>query len=750
MSTRAHPKFSFFDYAKNYIEMFIKTLSEKNPGLVIDELKKLILPYGSSPVHQAILDAFRALHVNRAQTGIDGYGTGRAPQNSEQVVIILLTDASGVASIPPDFKVFRIPSTPYRLTNSQLLTIDIDMPNIERLCANTGGRSFSIVSVRQITTSIDYILSTIMQHKIGVRFDCLPAIQNKINIAHQFSPQIRPEVPTDKLELEPGPVTEIIMEMLAGRRDYTVWTYIEGASHGPTAPFGCLRLNTTGTGITLVLLPYNFPHFYPLVDEILKEPHLNQSQVWKQKLDSYFQTVPFYYFNQMRTTMEKLKVKAEISGSMSSMYTGQLLSTLNRLKSKAKDEWDQVGIASKLSEAKQPKMLNPSIRIERITSRSCIVGLANDDDDNEEEPLEGMDLTPIYAGDFQIPLYPPIVGEPELDTVYKTPLSSSIENMVSKLNRIQANIDLMFDPEKPTLLDMAKLGAKPRFNTLEELHNMPLKTMGEYEPYQAARSKFYGAPFKRIEEEKERTHAFGNPYKLKGMGGIDEVMDSAIVDANSKSEGKRFGENRHQGGGPPKRRRGPLGIDAFDNWRTRRSMRGSSVASDISEDISSVLSDIGSSDDVILDDMPGTSSSSSSGADRATTPVSELEGMTVKNGASIQEREKEMDSTDTLQENNFETVSKRKEDGTEQESEEQEEKLDLDPLSKQEMMTRKIRIGSIVRQPANYRAFEQIVSLTAGIALESTQILMRYAMRESQRFKIKELTKRLEDRLSAL
>uniref|UniRef100_A0A8R1IV36 VWFA domain-containing protein n=2 Tax=Caenorhabditis japonica TaxID=281687 RepID=A0A8R1IV36_CAEJA len=91
-----------FKYPEN-----VKTLSEKNPGLVIDELKKLILPYGSSPVHQAILDAFRALHVNRAQTGIDGYGTGRAPQNSEQVVIILLTDASGVASIPPDFKAYR-------------------------------------------------------------------------------------------------------------------------------------------------------------------------------------------------------------------------------------------------------------------------------------------------------------------------------------------------------------------------------------------------------------------------------------------------------------------------------------------------------------------------------------------------------------------------------------------------------------------------------------------------------------------
>lgn len=29
---------------------------------------------------------------------------------------------------------------------------------------------------------------------------------------------------------------------------------------------------------------------------------------------------------------------------------------------------------------------------------------------------------------------------------------------------------------------------------------------------------------RKIDEEKDRTHAFGNPYKLKGLGaGIDEV-----------------------------------------------------------------------------------------------------------------------------------------------------------------------------------------------------------------------------------
>ena len=40
-----------------------------------------------------------------------------------------------------------------------------------------------------------------------------------------------------------------------------------------------------------------------------------------------------------------------------------------------------------------------------------------------------------------------------------------------------------------------------------------------------ARQQFYGPPMRKIDEERDRTHAFGNPYKLKGMGaGIDEVL----------------------------------------------------------------------------------------------------------------------------------------------------------------------------------------------------------------------------------
>ncbi|KAF1758714.1 hypothetical protein GCK72_015174 [Caenorhabditis remanei] len=865
MSTRSHPQFSFFDLAKNYIETFIKVrtrhdsriaigrendryflmttqtrypenvkvVSEKLGGIVVDELKKLTLPYGSAQLHHTILDAFRVLHVNRAQTGIDGVGTGRAIQNTEQVVMILLTDGSGISGIPIDFRlffdppflgsemtkeafrwdqklytvVFRIPSTPYRPTQSQLTTIDIDLPVIEKLCSRTSGRSFSIISTRQIQISIDYILAMASQHKVGVRFDCLPAIPGNVspdeiarikakfkkvidkkpvtNLISRLNPQGRPvschwpipesyfpmramdqlpqrtahpvilcapmalpltirtEIPVDKLELEPSGVSDIIMEILQGRKDMTVWTYIEGSSNGPTAPFGCLRMNTMGTGITLILLPFNFPLFYPLIEEVIKDPILTTSQVWRQRLDSYFQTVPYYYFTQMRICLDKIRVKVEYNSSMSNIYAGALLSHLNRLKVKAKEEFDQVGIATKLNESRAPRLTNPSIRIERITSRTSIIGLGTEDDNIEDENLDGVEPTPIYSGDFQIPLYPPLISEAHGDTSYRNPYSSTIEDLVSKLNKIEANVEMLFNPHKTTLLDMAKLGVKPRFNTLEELHNMPQKTMGEYEAYQAARQQFYGPPMRKIDEERDRTHAFGNPYKLKGMGaGIDEVMDSAVVEGNSPQGqgGKRYGEIRQSvGGGPPKRRRGPLGIDAFDIYRTRRSMRGSSVAS----------SEFDRRDSI--DDLPG-SREMTPGTSGGSTPVNEFEDLQLQ----------EMDSDEQLQKNLDEVTEMMNKRKREESGEKVEQKVPkrleiLEPpappaeiISDQEIITRKIRIGSIVRKPANHRAYEEIMTLVTGITNETCSKLIKYAVRESQRFKLKQLTQKLEDRLKVI
>lgn len=863
MATRSHPQFSFFEFAKTYIENFIKVrsrsdgrnqanreldryflstttgqyphnikvVSEKLGIAVTEEIKKLILPYGIAQCHNAILDAFRVLHVTRAQTGIDGVGTGRVVQNSDQSMIILLTDGNGVNGIPTDFRlefnppflgsdftkeafrwdqklyavVFRIPPTPFKITNPQLSNPDIDSPVIERLCSSTGGRSFSIVSTRQTQVSIDHILAIATQHRIGVRFQCLPTIHftasqvsqedfsrlaarfervadqkpvtnliSRMNpqgrpvtchwaIPESFFPQraqdalpprtahpvilcapkplqfnIRTEIPVDKLELEAGsPVTHIITDILQGRKDLVVFTYIEGSSLGPTCPFGCLRLNQHGNGITLILLPFNFPLLYPLVEEVVKEPQLNASQIWRQKLDSYFATVPYYYHTQMRNCLEKIKVKVEYNSSMSNIYAGQLLSHLNRLKVKAKEEFDQIMNASKANETRVAHVLNPAVRLERITSRSRMVGFGADEDDMEEIGFDGVP-GPIIAQDYKdlkIALYPPPIIEAQLDTSYRTPYTSKIEDLVGKLNRLQANVEMIFDPKKPTLLDMAKCGPRPRFNILEELHNMPQKHMGEYESYQQARGRFYGATMRKLwEEDKDKTHAFGNPYKLKmGGAGVDEVMDTT-ADGNTPSSSNSNSSNSSNSNssqsqqirqfdqavkpkGPPKRRRGPLGIDAFNKYRERRSQRGSSVSSDISD----VSSDFGD---------PFTPGSSG-----INTPVGEFEDLQLM----------DMDSDEQLHRNLDEVIANRR---NENRGIIQVPATPVEILSKQEILTRKIRIGSIVRQPANHRAFEEIMKLVNGIAQETVCLLIRHAVRESQRFKLKKLTERLQSTLT--
>ncbi|CAB3409207.1 unnamed protein product [Caenorhabditis bovis] len=834
MSTRSHSNITYFDLAKNYIETFIKgrakndirfardpamgrdgdryylltttgnypknvkSFGERMTGSVLDEVKKIPYPSGAHNLPTAILDAFRLMHTYRTMTGIDGYGSGRAPGNTENVHIILLTDGTGVQTIPKDMKfqfdppflgsemtreafrwdqkffcvVFRIPSTPYRPVPSQLLAIDIDIPNIERLCSATGGRSFSIVSVRQINTSIDIMFQAMNNHRIGVRFDCLSTsltgkqsnedlvkLRAKFkrvlekrpvtNLISRITPQGRPvachwqipesffpsksmetlpprlahplillgteavpiairnDLPFDKLEVEPGGVLEIVMEMLAGRKDYAIPTFMQNSSNGGgNVPFGCLRLTTLGNGVNLILMPFNYPVFYQLVEE-LKDPMIFTNPQFRAKLDAYLMSIPFYCLTTVRQALEKFKVKVEVSSSMSNTYPPALLNYLNRLKMKGKEEIENYAVESKISEQRNLAFYNGMTRIERVTTRSGIIGLSKIDGIHEDDD---DDSGPKYLEEFQIPLYFPDVEQAPKDMAFRTPWSSPIEDLTLKLTKMQANVDLMFDPNRITLLDMARPDAKPSFHILEEAHNLPLKIMGEYEPYQQARIRVYGAPFRKIEEEKERTHAFGNPYKLRSLGTVDEVsMDSSIVD-NNKREGKRENDGGRMGGGPPKRKRGPLGLDAFEKWRIRRSAIGSDAGSTIADYSSDLETPTTSNGNAEVDDNDVDELTELMESQRKTEP--EVNGKKLENGR-VRGNSKNV----------------------------------LKELTGEEIMSKKLLIMSIVRRPANHQAFDEIVGILNGYSRESTDKLIRFATTESQRYKMKWLTEKLEKRL---
>lgn len=92
-----------------------------------------------------------------------------------------------------------------------------------------------------------------------IRFKCEPQ-----------EPIVPPDLPFDKYELEPSPLTQYILER---KQPNVCWyCYIMGSS-GKTgdvgAPFGYLKASTSMTTVTLTVLPYNFPVLVPLMGNLL-------------------------------------------------------------------------------------------------------------------------------------------------------------------------------------------------------------------------------------------------------------------------------------------------------------------------------------------------------------------------------------------------------------------------------------------------------------------------------------------------
>ena len=77
-------------------------------------------------------------------------------------------------------------------------------------------------------------------------------------------------LPFDKYELEPSPLTLFI---LARKQPKACWqVYIQGSSKASESahPFGYLKASTNLLSVNLFVLPYNYPMLLPLLDDLFK------------------------------------------------------------------------------------------------------------------------------------------------------------------------------------------------------------------------------------------------------------------------------------------------------------------------------------------------------------------------------------------------------------------------------------------------------------------------------------------------
>ncbi|KAG5458171.1 MAG: hypothetical protein BJ554DRAFT_1657, partial [Olpidium bornovanus] len=104
------------------------------------------------------------------------------------------------------------------------------------------------------------------------------------------------------------------------------------------APFGFLRGNTSG-GVTLYVLPFNFPHLFTLIEEFRKQPNAAASPSWMNKFKEYLSGVPCYYGKCYKEVFKHLGM-GHLTPSNFGVTPSGINQHVEKIKAMAKKEYD--------------------------------------------------------------------------------------------------------------------------------------------------------------------------------------------------------------------------------------------------------------------------------------------------------------------------------------------------------------------------------------------------------------------------
>ncbi|KAG7176055.1 Integrator complex subunit 6-A-like [Homarus americanus] len=637
--------------------MHIKAGWKENLATFMNELKN-IKATGLSTLGPAIKNVFDVLNINRMQSGIDTYGTGRSPFFLEPSVIIIITDGGKLSSqqgvqddIFPLPKVNPIPGAELtkeifrwdqrlfglvlRLTGTPapdpMGLVPSDNSPLDKLCEQTGGRSYAVRSHRMFQQCIDSLVQKVQSgvvinfEKIGpdpppinpdgketpdvIEVDkenqqnnvetnggngglgggglggggmlghmlqnggrphtpnsmplplpnppsnawhncrkmiyvprpaqrgspsgfwpipesfwpdtntlSLPARSAHPNVKFTCTsqePMVIDNLPFDKYELEPSPLTQFILS----RKQPTVcWqVYIPNSSKNSDVghPFGYLKASTTLQTVNLFVMPYNYPVLLPLLDDLFKTHRLKATKEWRIQFDNYLRTMPPYYANPLKRALGRMGAPNLVPDNLDNSLSFQVTNQLKRLKNQAKLEYERICLEVEKRLSQTNCVVHEGIRVQ--PRRPLCKHLTSN------HTLQDK-LAPLRDQVTDYPNFVLAVREGEVNPqMYRNPFDIPRSCLLDQLTRMRAN----FLQSSLTLL----LTDRDR----DQLHCRPISQMGNYQDY----LKKMTPPLREIESTPVRQHMFGNPFKID----------------------KRPAESQSTVGRPNKRKRGPLPLD---------------------------------------------------------------------------------------------------------------------------------------------------------------------------------------------
>uniref|UniRef100_T1J717 VWFA domain-containing protein n=1 Tax=Strigamia maritima TaxID=126957 RepID=T1J717_STRMM len=329
-------------------------------------------------------------------------------------------------------------------------------------------------------------------------------------------PMVIDNLPFDKYELEPSPLTQFILS----RKQPTVcWqVYVTNSYKNCELgyPFGYLKASTNLNCVNLFVMPYNYPVLLPLLDDLFKIHRLKPTREWRQQFENYLKNMPLYYAGPLKRALVRMGAPNLVPDNMENCLSYSVLNYLKRLKNQAKAEYERL-LVSVSNNTNNPNRSQAPEGI-RVIPRSPF-----------RKEYNNLTSNPALSERFsslkdQINDYSPftlIMRDKEIPMQsYRNPFDILRSNLLDQIARMRSNF-------------LQTAISNIRLQDNDQRHNMPVGQMGNYQEY----LKRMPQPLREIESAPVRQHMFGNPFKIDKRMMVDEA-DIDLVSGGSGPHGR--------------------------------------------------------------------------------------------------------------------------------------------------------------------------------------------------------------------
>ncbi|VDO94882.1 unnamed protein product [Soboliphyme baturini] len=349
-------------------------------------------------------------------------------------------------------------------------------------------------------------------------------------------PLVLPDFPFDKYELEPSPLTQFILEMKQPSVCWQVFVCKSCVISELGAPFGYMKASSSLSCVNLFIMPYNYPHLFQLLEELRKSLSCKPTQSWRMKFEQYLKLLPPYYFQPLRKALLRMGLGRVMPDACENYLSYTVLSYISKIKQLAQEEF------TKICQSVTQSRPHPEARklIQSFQRPSVSSSRTKTDVQKSSKSLDDSGKTskfhPGEFANFRIPLPPSSPPKPATSNGILrwnvSLLDTSDRDILKVVSRARKIFVLLQGRNVSNVL-----GLRPVHAGSDELHDLPVAEMGNYQEY----LKQMPPPLRDIEPPPVRQHAFGNPFKVDkarfhtvSIFLQNIVVGAAVLDRGSK------------------------------------------------------------------------------------------------------------------------------------------------------------------------------------------------------------------------